>query len=129
LATLADVIHLAIEDGLVACRYSYRAPGQESKLAGAVAGFEACRRMLEFCGNLGQLLPQFQGLIRDAAAERAALTGGDPGKYWEARCKEAEIEWVANVLSAVLQNMGLPTVVPPTARGYAKAAEIVGVKE
>ena len=33
-----------------------------------------------------------------------------------------------NVVSAALQNQGLPTIVVPTARGYLAAAVILGVK-
>ena len=41
---------------------------------------------------------------------------------------DAEIEWVANVLSIGLTKQGLPPILP-TARAAIKYAEIVGVQE
>ena len=37
--------------------------------------------------------------------------------YWYARCFALEVEWVCNVVSAMLMNEGRPTIVTPTARG------------
>jgi len=38
------------------------------------------------------------------------------------------MNWVCNVVSALLMNQGLSTIIQPTARGVLKAAEIVGVR-
>jgi hypothetical protein len=107
-----------IDDGLVAARNSYQ--HRPEKLEGAIAGFEACR------GKSPQELQELlQKAFKDTA--QARVDGLEINLYWKMRCYEAEIEWVCNVVSAILQNEGKPTIVHVTARAVIKAAEIVGV--
>lgn len=89
------------------------------KREGAVAGFEACRNKTVF-----ELRQQLHLAANLADIARAT----DRERYWYHRCFHAEIEWVCNVVSACLQNQGLDIIVIPTARGFLKAAEIIGVK-
>lgn len=56
-----------------------------------------------------------------------AALAADRSNYWYYRCFHVEVEWVCNVVSAALQNQREETIVPPTARGYLKASEILGV--
>lgn len=49
----------------------------------------------------------------------------DEIRFWQ--CYRAEVEWVCNVMSAMLMNEGRPTIIPPTARGVMVAAEILGI--
>jgi len=136
--TYEDLLARVIDDGIVAASRDYaRSP---SKRRGAVAGFEACR---------GKSPDQLRQLLHDARlATRNATERHHPlyrkrldaywetrcyeaeiDAYWETRCYEAEIEWVCNVVSAALANQGLPTIVPPTARGVMAAAVVLGVGE
>lgn len=119
-----------IADGLAAAKRDYA--DRAEKLTGAIAGFEACRGkdMLE----LTRLLRSARDRTRELLAElRLDDTVAVPRhnrpllRYWEARCYEAEIEWVCNVVSAALHTQRLPTIVTPTARGMLKAADILGV--
>jgi hypothetical protein len=113
-------LNKVIDDGIEAARRDYAAPEAARKLKGSIAGFEACRSKPP--GEIAALLIKVH-------SEAMALWGGnDHDAYWEARCKEAEIEWVANVVSAALQANGQPEIVAPTCRGVMKAAEILGVK-
>lgn len=105
-----------IDDGIKACRESYKDDTQ--KRDGAVAGFNACRGRSVF--ELRQQLD----IARKAANAAFAV---DKSNYWYLRCFEAEVEWVCNVVSSALQNQGEDPIVIPTARGYMKAAEILGV--
>lgn len=107
-----------IEDGLVACRKSYA--DRPNKLEGSIAGFEACR---------GKQPMELAILLQEARRNMAlALVDGTSiDDYWRKRCYYAEIEWVCNVVSAALQNEGKSIIVPVTARGVIKAAEIIGV--
>lgn len=89
------------------------------KLRGSVAGFEACRG--QSLDGLRDVLEAAKTATRDAYAREA-------DDYWWFRCYQLEVEWVCNVVSCVLMNEGLPTIVHPTARGMMTAAEIVGVR-
>jgi len=102
---LDRVISLGIE----AVTISY--PEDPAKLRGAIAGFEACRgRSL---GDFGPLLEHATKRRREASAR---TTAGEMfmEEYFEARCYEAEIEWVANCVSVLLACARLPVIVPPT---------------
>ena len=116
--TYADFLHHLIEDGMAAARLSYAHPRNAAKLAGSLQGFSECR-------NLDA--DSIRSLLARAAADRlAARERADPA-HWHWRSREAEIGWVANVLSAARMSQGLDPITPPTARGLLKAAEILGV--
>jgi hypothetical protein len=105
-----------IDEGIEAAKRDYRE--KPDKLKGAVEGFEACRG--KSTPELGALLVLSRKKSEEARDSRAT-------NYWEVRCFEAEVEWVCNVISSAMQNQGLPTIITPTVRGYAKAASILGV--
>ena len=112
-----DFLNRVIDDGIAAANESYKT--DDLKREGAVAGFEACRDKTDF--ELRQLCFAASNMVNVAVVlERE--------RYWYHRCFHAEIEWVCNVVSVILQNEGIEPIVMPTARGYLKAAEIVGVK-
>jgi hypothetical protein len=109
-----------IDDGIAAAGESYK--NDDLKREGAIAGFEVCRGKSPL--ELTQRL--------DAAAKLVhAGRVLEPERYWRHVCFHAEIEWVCNVVSAMLLNQGtgVALIVNPTARGYIKAAEIVGVTD
>lgn len=109
-----------IDDGIAAARESYARPEQASKLAGAIAGFEACR---------GRTPAELAEILEEANKDCDLAREGQAARpYWYYRCFANEVEWVCNCVSAALANEGLPTIVPPTARGVLKAAEVLGVK-
>lgn len=108
-----------IEDGLRAAKADYAKPEQAHKLEGSIEGFESCRGKTP-----GQLKEWMDLLHKDT--ENARNNQADMTEYWKIRCREAEVEWVCNVVSAMLQNQRLSTIVTPTARGVLKAAEILG---
>jgi len=115
-----------VNEGIEAAKADYTKPQQKSKLEGSIEGFEACR---------GKSPEEILKLLTDARLKTLQAFHDvhdekvESDEYWKIRCRESEIEWTANCVSAVLANQGLPTIVPPTARGTLKAAEIVGVKE
>lgn len=113
----SSLLNRIIEDGITAAKRSYA--NDETKREGAVAGFEACR---------DKQPSELQDLLANArSATLAARRIPNPTWYWHCRCYELEIEWTCNVVSAVLMNENLPTIVEPTARALLKAAEILGV--
>lgn len=119
-----DYLSQIIDDGIAAANRDYTKPRDASKLRGSIAGFEACRglepqaiaALLQECGD-----KTAQALHASHANEITT------DAYWEVRCFELEVEWVANCISAVLMNQGLPVIINPTARGMMQAAKIVGV--
>lgn len=114
----ATFLHHVIEDGIRAAREDYAKPEQAAKLEGSIAGFEDCR---------GKSPDQLKRLLNavNATAQRAFEEQIDPPDYWIFRCRALEVEWVCNVVSAMLVNEGKKPIVPPTARGTTKAAEVL----
>lgn len=111
-----------INDGIDAARIDYAE--KPNWLAGALQGFEMCRgkNPLELSWVLARVRTQVHDAFRNDMA---------PDPYWEVRCREAEIEWVCNCVSALrylthTHPMEIETLlVPPTARGVLKAAEVL----
>lgn len=122
----AAFLERVIEDGIAAARADYTRPEQQSKLAGSIEGFEACRGKTpaELAALLGQVASN-----REEAAMRLHAREISAPEYWKTRCREAEVEWVLNVMSAALHNAGQPPITAFTARGVMAAAKILGVRE
>ena len=119
--TYEDFITRIVDDGIEAATADYK---QGKKLAGAVAGFEACRSKSP--EHLHDVLADARRHVRDHFDE-ATLDGEDDYWYW--RSYELEVEWVMNCVSAVLMNEGRRPLMDylPTTRGVFKAAEVLGI--
>lgn len=113
--TFDEFLFFIIEDGIEAARHDYAR--DVMKRNGAIAGFEACRSLSP--AELAALLLKAHDKTREKYLQQAQ-------DYWFWRCREAEIEWVCNVVSAVFYHQGLPVIVPPTLNAVIKAAEILG---
>jgi len=109
-----------INEGIEAAKKDYKEDGQKEHLEGSIAGFEACRDLEP--SDLMDMLQTANEYMNDAFKEQRE-------NYWYFRCYQAEVEWVLNVISAMLVNQGSSTLVSylPTARGMKKAAIILGV--
>ena len=103
-----------VDEGIEAAEESYA--NDTLKREGAVEGFEACRGL-----NPEELLE----LLQDAHKAMTKAYGEQVDDYWRIHCRDAEIEWVCNVVSAMLVNQKVQPIVPPTARGLMKAASIL----
>jgi len=121
-------LNQVIDRGIAAARVSY-AQEDDGRLAGAVAGFESCR------GKSPRKLAEHLIRANKAVARSFAFMHAEPTplrlkRGWWLRCYQAEVDWVANCVSAVMQNQGLPVLAGhhPTARAILAAAQIVGVK-
>lgn len=115
---LVDALNQIVDEGIEAARADYTKPRQKHKLEGAIKGFEDCR---------GKDPAGLAVLRIEANADAQKWYGENVETYWYWRCRALEVEWVCNVLSAILANEGRDTIVPPTCRGVMKASEIVGV--
>lgn len=110
-----------IDEGINAAKADYKTLGQKNKLEGSLAGFEAC---------IGKLPDELKGIWTEANEYvSVAWVDGDSEKYWWFRCYQGEIEWVMNVVSAMLHVMGQPPLLSwlPTCNAMSKYASIVGV--
>lgn len=105
-----------LNDGIEAAKKDYA--DRPDRLRGSLSGFEACRGKSPV--DLAKLLAWARGQTHAAMLKQAE-------NYWEVRCFEAEVEWTCNCVSALMVNSGMEPIVPPTARGTIKAAEIAGV--
>lgn len=105
-----------IEDGIAAAEKDY--VDDQQKRDGAVRGFNECR---------GKSPEELVVLWTEASKRAQDAHLEDAGDYWFWRCRNAEIEWVCNVVSAMLVNQGKPPLFSwhPTAHGGMKAAEIL----
>ena len=128
--TYDEFLTQVIDGGVAGVRKDY--VDDISKREGSVAGFEACRGKQPV--ELRAVLTLARKQANDAfwASQEGQKDpdgrGKGPNHYWYWRCFELEVEWVCDVVSALLMNSGLGMIVPPTCRGVAQAAEIVGVK-
>lgn len=118
-----------IDRGIAAARESY-ATSDAGMLEGAIAGFESCR------GKSPRKLAEHLIRASRAVARSFHYTLGTPTplrlkRGWWLRCYQAEVDWVANCVSAAMQNQGLPVLAShhPTARAILQAARIVGVND
>jgi len=111
-----EFLEHVINEGIEAAKKDYK-EGTE-KYKGAIDGFEACRN----CESK-ELLELY--LIANEYVQNAYRENAD--NYWYFRCYQAEIEWVCNVVSAILVNEGSAPILPhlPTVNGVLKADEIL----
>jgi hypothetical protein len=109
-----------IDEGIEAVKKDYpgSTPAKKMKREGSIEGFEACR---------GLKPDELKDLLHDASKTVQVAYREQSDDYWRIRCREAEIEWVCNVMGAMMVAQGLRPIVPPTARGTMKAAAILGV--
>lgn len=114
--TYFDFLKRVVDDGIEAARKDYSKPEDALRLKGSLAGFEACRGREPM--ELAKLLEGARKDTVDAHREEAE-------NYWEVQCREAEIEWVCNVVSAAFANSGFPVIVPPTVRAAFAANRIL----
>lgn len=111
-----------IEQGIEAVKKDYK-EGTD-KYNGAIAGFEECRN--KTVEELTDLLIKCR---EETSRAFKREIGGIKEGYWFIRCFEAEVEWVCNVLSAILMTNGLPVIIYPTYCGIKQAVKIIGSEE
>jgi hypothetical protein len=110
-----------IDEGIAAARADYT-NDRPDMLAGSLEGFEACR------GKQPHEISDLLAIARQEsqiAMQTAYEDDVSGARYQHLSCKQAEIEWVANVISAALEPAGEPPIVIVTARGLMKAASIL----
>lgn len=113
--TYSDFLHEIIERGITAAKADYK--DNPAKLSGAIAGFSECR---------GKDPTELRKLLCYAEEEvRKAFPQHDELQYWTRVCFHGEVQWVCNVVSAILLNEGHTPIITPTCRAMMLAHEIV----
>jgi hypothetical protein len=112
-----------IDEGIEAATADYTKESEKQQLEGSIAGFNACRDKSP--KELVDVWQKASDDMNDAFREQKE-------NYWWFRCYQSEVEWVCNVVSAMLMNQG--NYAPllswlPTANGAMKAASIIGVNQ
>lgn len=115
-----EALDQVIDDGIEAARQSYSKPRDKLKLEGSIQGFKECRNRTPV---------ELKSLLADAGRKMVEGYREGSEQYWFWRCRQAEVEWVCNVMSHILIAQGLRPFGIMTARGGIKAAEIIGVAE
>lgn len=115
-----DFLNAIIDDGIMEITTTYTKPDQQTKKSGGIKGFEICR------GKTSDEILAELDLARRCVEK--ARTENNTDWYWHWVMYERQIEWVLNVLSAVLYEQGKPVLIQPTVRGMIKAANILGVE-
>lgn len=124
-----DFIETVIERGITAAKQSYvrvdstQVVVDKCKLVGSIAGFEACKNKLP--QELLVLWVRATDKMNEVAAQKVAR---DVYLYW--RCYQAEIEYVCDVVSAMLVNSGKRALLKgfPTIQGVNMARKILLVE-
>jgi hypothetical protein len=108
-----------IDEGIEAATSDYTKESEKLQLDGSIAGFNACRNK-----NPEELVEVYK-----LANKETADAFNSEKEYWYYRCFQLEVEWVCNVVSAMLMNEGHSPILSwlPTANGAMKAASIIGI--
>ena len=117
-----EFLNEAINKGIDAAKKDYCEKKDENFLAGSIAGFEACR---------DKLPEDLVKAYNDATTEVNKAYFENKENYWWYKCFQSEVEWICNVVSAVLVNEGQDALLPwlPTANAMMNAAAIIGTNK
>lgn len=117
-AAYEEFLEKLIERGIEGVRKDY--DEDSPKFKGSKEGFEACRGL--YPHDLKKLLDAAQRYRQKAQATPYPKS---PEDYWYWRCRELEIGWVCNCVSALLVNSGMRPIVEPTSNGTVNAYRIL----
>lgn len=112
-----DFLRRVVEESVKAATDDYKdRPEKKYMLEGSVAGLLACK---------DKSPPELSFLLQRARnVHRSAFRSTVLERYWRVTCFMHEVEWVCNVVSAALVNMGIEPIVNPTVRGAMLASRI-----
>ena len=112
-----------IDEGIEAAKADYTKESDVQNLEGSIAGFNACR---------DKTPEELIDVWNEASKKMNEAFGEQKDNYWWFRCHQLEVEWVCNVISAMLMNQGNYTPLLswlPTANGVNKAASIIDTSQ
>lgn len=116
MTTYSEFLESVVNSGIEGAKADYCKPEDKDRLDGSIEGFEACR---------GKSPAELLSLLEVARKATMDAFHGQVSNYWRIRSREAEVEWVCNVVSAALVNVGAIPIIQPTVRGVMQAARMV----
>lgn len=126
-----DFLNQVIDRSKKAAANDYKTTPDDGRLAGSLAGLESCRGLSP--RKLAEHLIRVNRVVARTFHATLGIQVTPLGikRGWWLRCYQAEVDWVANCVSAVMQNQGLPVLAShhPTPRAILATAQIVGVKD
>lgn len=105
-----------ISTGIEAAKRDYVRTDQQEKLDGSIAGFNACA---------GKQPHELLVVLTEATQRQNEAHRERYHNYWWFACYATEVEWVCNVVGAIMLNEGLEPIVSPTCRGVLHAHRIL----
>jgi hypothetical protein len=93
--TYYEFLDQVIDGGIRAAKDDYIGPDEKNKLEGSIAGFEACRNKTS--SELLEVWGEANNYANDSFKKH-----DDPKQYWWFNCYKTEVEWVLNVVSALI---------------------------
>lgn len=122
---VGEFLNFLLDDALEEARLRTASPSDAMGFKAAEVALAECRDAMlatdrEMPEKLGRLL-------REARLDAEASSAAGSSDHWFWFCREAQIEWIAEVVSVVLMQGRLPTIVPPTKGAAIAAAVILGV--
>lgn len=111
-------LNCTIDEGIKGATADYKDRKDKDHLEGSIAGFEACRNLSP--DELRDMFKTAHEYVDSAYRNRV-------DNYWYFRCYQLEIEWVLNVVSAMLMREGKSPLLShlPTANGMRQALLII----
>ncbi len=120
---IGDFLNYLLDDVLEEARESHLKSPDATRFGAAERAVAECRAAMTTAEHIhGRLL----GLLAEARKDVALALAADRPDAWYWMVREETVEWVANVVSVVLMNQRLPTIVPPTRGAAVAAARLAG---
>lgn len=112
-----DFLRRAVEESIIAATEDFAKHNEKRYvIEGSLAGLRAC---------LDLSPPQLKNLLARAyRVHQASFHKTSIARYWRVTSFMHEVEWICNVVSVVLWNQGIDTIVVPTQRAAILAQRI-----
>jgi hypothetical protein len=122
MVTLHDVLRISVTDGIQTAKDAYKDERSKDKLDGSIDGLTACvgatsiEELIDIYNNISTY-------VRNAKRD-------DYDNYFYFRFYQLRVEWILDIISAILVNEGMRSLSPalPTIKGITKATTILNRK-
>ncbi|MFC0407468.1 hypothetical protein [Roseomonas elaeocarpi] len=119
---LCDFLQFLLDDALEDARLRQRLPADRLGFLGAEQAIAECRACMD--DNMAEGLRE---QLRQARLDSAAAVATQAPDQWFWFAREIQTEWIACVVSVILLQQHLPTIVPPTRGAAIAAARLAGL--
>ena len=120
---LCDFLQFLLDDALEDARLRQRLPADQLGFHGAEQAIAECRA----CMGGDDMAERLREQLRQARLDSAAAVATQAPDQWFWFAREVQTEWIASVVSVILLQQQLPTIVPPTRGAAIAAARLAGL--